>query len=111
MHHATVAHAKGGRDTLGKDKLYRLPLDKGDEAVAILAYITADLAQFRKLCTVSLRDIEDIGRTEANQYRLILLGDILVGLFLLLAANSDDGSEDTDTCLSSASVTARFDTG
>ncbi len=38
---SAVAHAQRGSDVLGKDKLDALPLDKGNQPVAVLAHVAA----------------------------------------------------------------------
>ena len=65
---SAVAHAQSGGDVLGKDKLDALALDEGNETVAVLADVAADISRMvGKLCAVGLRDIEDVGIAEANQ--------------------------------------------
>jgi hypothetical protein len=43
---SAVAHAERGGDALGEDKLDALTLNESNQTVAVLAYVSADLAQF-----------------------------------------------------------------
>ena len=50
----------------------------------------------RQVYAVGLRDVEDVGIAEAEQDAGVLLGDVLFGFFVLLAANANDGGEDAN---------------
>jgi hypothetical protein len=50
-----------------------------------------------KVYAVGLRDIEDVGIAEAEQYaRVVLLGDVLLGFLVLLATNADNRGKDAN---------------
>ncbi len=67
-----------------------------------------DLAQLGKLCAFGLRHIEDIGGAEPNQNARVLLGDVLLGFLVLLAANADDGSKNADAFLALLHLAAKL---
>ena len=52
---------------LGEDRLDILLFDKGKQPVAVLAHITGNLAQLRKLRAFGLRDIEDIAERKPTK--------------------------------------------
>ena len=56
----------------------------------------ADLVRVGKVYAVRLRHIEDVGVPKAKQYALVLLGDVLLGFLVLLAANADHPGKDAD---------------
>src|ERR1700721_84328 len=91
---ASVAHAKCGGDALLELKLDTLRDQKVDEAFPVLAYFAFHpLREIGERCALGLGHIENVGRTKTDEYRLILLGDVLLGLAVLLLANPDLGSE------------------
>jgi len=48
-----------------------------------------------------LRHVEHVSIAEAEQHARVLLGDVLFGFLVLLAANADDGSKDANALDSS----------
>ena len=77
-----------------------LAADELDQALPVLAHLTLDAVfQGGKLCAFGLAHIEDIRCPESDQYRLILLDDVLFGFLVLLAANSNHRGKDADTLL------------
>ena len=102
---ASVAHAKRRGDALFELKLDTAALtEKVDaRAFAVLAYFTLHpLWKDRGsgCASIGLAHIEDIRRTKADEYGLILLGDVLLGLAVLLLANPDHRGENADAFLS-----------
>src|ERR1700736_1009770 len=67
--------------------------------VAVLAYIAIDFTNRRKLDAFGLFHVEDIGIAKANKNAGVLLGDVLLGFFIGLALDPDDGSENADALL------------
>src|SRR5258708_8054675 len=58
---------------------------KVDEAFAVLAYFTLHpLREIGERCALGLAHIEDVGRTKADEYGPVLLGNVLLGLAALL---------------------------
>src|SRR4051812_27261494 len=87
---SAVAHPQSGCDALLELKLDALCDDEVDQPFAVLAYFTLyTLLQFGKLGSTRLLHIEYISRSESDQHRLILLGNVLLGFALLLPANAD----------------------
>ena len=50
----------------------------------------------RKVNAAGLRDVEDVGIAETEQGAGVLLGDVLLGFLVLLAANAHDGGKDAN---------------
>jgi hypothetical protein len=55
-----------------------------------------------------LRHVEDIGVAEAKQDAGVLLGDVLLGFLVLLAANADDGGKNANAFLALLHAAAKF---
>src|ERR1700761_6877803 len=106
---ASVAHPQSGCDALLELKLDALRDDEVDQPFAVLAYFTLyPLLQFGKLGSARLLHIEDMGRSESDQHRLILLGNILLGFAVLLPANADHRSEDAYALLAFVDPAAKL---
>ena len=57
------------------------------------------LPQGGKLRAFGLAHVENIGVAESNQHAGVLLGDVLLGVFVLLPLDADDGRENPDALL------------
>jgi hypothetical protein len=73
-------------------------VDECEETGAVLSDIVAHLLHGGK-CALGLRQIKDVGIAKADENARVLLGDVLLGLLVLLALDADDGGEDTDATL------------
>ena len=96
---SAVAHAQSRGDLLSKDKLDALRRDERNQAVTVLAYIPRHLPHLGKLCALGLRSIEDVDVAETNQNTGVLLGDVLLGVLVLLALDADDGGQNPNALL------------
>src|ERR1700722_2747504 len=67
--------------------------------IAVPSHVPGNLVHGRNLRAFGLQNIEDIGRTEPNQYRRVLLGNVFLGFLILLPANANNRSEDADALL------------
>jgi hypothetical protein len=77
---SAIAHAQSRGDALAVLDGNALPFGKGEKPLAVPAHFAGDaVRQFGKLFAFGLGNIEDVSRTEADQYRLILLCDVLFG--------------------------------
>jgi hypothetical protein len=93
---SAIAHAQSGSNVRVVDKLDSLRLEERGQAVDVLAGVSRDLVDFRQVNTVGLRHVEDVGIAESEQGAGVLLGNVLLGFFVFLAANAEDGSEDAN---------------
>ena len=107
---AAVAHAQRGGDALVELKLDALQLmTKSTSRSRYSPALAGDaLGEFGKLRAFGLAHIEDIGGAEPNQNGLILSADVLLGLFVLLAANADHGSKNADAVLALLDLAAKL---
>jgi hypothetical protein len=88
-------------DALGRNEV--------EQPLPVLPDTASDaLRQFGKVFTFGLADIEDVGRTEPDEYGLILGTDVLLGLCTLLPTNSDYRSKDADAALSFPDLPAKL---
>ena len=84
-----------------------LASDERGQPVQVLAGVAGNLAHLGQVYAVGLRDVEDVGIAEAKQDALVLLGDVLLGFLVLLAANANDGGKDADAFLSGLHAAAK----
>jgi hypothetical protein len=104
-----VAHAQSGGDALFELQLDTLSDHKINQPLPVLAYAARDLfGQFGKFLAFGLAHVEHIRITEPNQHGLILSEDLLLGFFVLLAANANHGGEDADSALSLLDLAAKL---
>jgi len=65
----------------------------------VVSNVAADLPQFRQALAVGLRNIEDVGRAETTNARVFCVAMSFSALFVGLAPDADDGSEDANAFL------------
>ncbi len=98
---AAVAHAQGGGDGFLELKLDTLGDGEVDQPFAELANLSPGaLGECGKLGPFGLRHVEHVDGAESDQYGLVLLGEVLVGLGVLLLAGADHRGKDADALLS-----------
>src|SRR5450756_134082 len=105
---SAITYAERGRDLIGKDKLDTLFFNECQKTVVVLSCIALNVLYLGKIGPICLLDIEDVGIPESDEDADILLGDVFFGVFIFLALDANDGSENADALLAFLHATAKL---